>query len=230
VRNPEFKAATEKLQGPPTANLCRVSGALLHYWVFEFIAVRRTQKAIKGWVFFSFFLFFSLCWNQFSTLLFYLILWDFSFFYVENKLSGGEIPSEREKKKKKLTLCETLNLKQLRKIYKVLCGKSLSSFCSALALLSSRVYCYKRNSEGNWRLGYLFIYLFILGLKSILYIAFFFDFVGFYFLLCRIQTQWWWNPFRKRKKKKKLTLCETLNSRQVRKSCRVLYNKSLLSF
>ncbi len=38
-----------------------------------------------------------------------------------------------------------------------------------------------------------------------------------FFLLCKKQTQWCWNPLRKRKKKKKLTLCETLSSKQLRK-------------
>ncbi len=83
-------------------------------------------------------------------------------------------------------------------------GRSLSSFWSALALLSSWVSCCKRNSKGDWRLGsfscFLFFSLgwnqfstllfflilwdfFFLGLKSILYIAFFSNFVGFFFWL-----------------------------------------------
>jgi hypothetical protein len=55
------------------------------------------------------------------------------------------------------------------------------------------------------KVGFFFCFVFFLGLKSILYIALFSNFVGFYFLLCRKQTQRWLNPLRKKKKKKKLT-------------------------
>jgi hypothetical protein len=103
----------------------------------------------------------------------------------------------------------------------------LSSFWSALALLSSRVSCCKRNSEGDWRLGFFFFFLWV----EINYLhCSFFWFCGISFLLCRKQTQRWWNPLRKIKKKKKLTLCETLSSTQLRKSCKVLCGRSLSSF
>jgi hypothetical protein len=145
---PWVQGSCGKAARSSAADLCWVSRMLLHCWVLGFHAVRGTWKVIEGWVLFLFFFFFSWGWNQFSTLFFSLILWEFFFPWVEI------------------------------------------------------------NS-----LHYSFLW-----------------FCGIFFLLCRKQTQWWWNPLRKIKKNKKLTLCETLSSRQLRKSCKVLYSRSLSSF
>jgi hypothetical protein len=56
----------------------------------------------------GFFFFFSLGWNQFSTLLFSLILWDF-FLLCRKQTQWWWNPLRKRKKKKKLTLCETLS-------------------------------------------------------------------------------------------------------------------------
>jgi hypothetical protein len=66
----------------------------------------------------SFFLFFFLGLKSILYIALFSDFVGFFFCYVENKPSGGEIPLERERKR-----------------------RSLSSFWSALALLSSRVSC-----------------------------------------------------------------------------------------
>jgi hypothetical protein len=111
------------------------------------------RKAIEGWVLFLFFFFFF-PWVEINSL-HCSFLWFCGIFFLlcRKQTQWWWNPLRKRKKKKKFTLRETLSSRQLRKSCKVLCGRSLSSFWSALALLSSWVSCCKRNSEGDWRLG-----------------------------------------------------------------------------